>query len=173
MSSLPILHFSSRPPFSFERLLAMCEGVICAEDIDCVKASVGICYSAEAEPALPSAGRKWQTFETSLRNELVKTRAARKKINPEKYTRGEAYGDPYFAHIAVHAHRNPSILQAERDLDGERWRFLEKIGAGHYFDIDALIVYASKLFILERWERINNMDRGGALEDTLKQEEAV
>lgn len=164
-----MLYFGVKPPFSFERLLGMCEGVISREDIDIVKASArldGACGG-------PKAGSKWRDFDTTLRNELVKIRASRKKTDPGKYIRGEAYPDPFISHIAIHAQRNPSILEAEKALDKERWRFLEELGTQNIFCLESLIVYANKLLILERWERINAMDKSQALEKALARERAV
>jgi hypothetical protein len=54
------------------------------------------------------------------------------------------------------AYRNQNILEAEKSLDLERWRFLDEVSAGHYFDIDSLIVYALKLKILIRWDKVYN-----------------
>lgn len=67
----------------------------------------------------------------------------------------------------MNAHRNPSILEAERMLDGERWCMLDELSLGHYFDIDFLIVYALKILILERWERIRTADSTGKLQEIL------
>ena len=61
------------------------------------------------------------------------------------------------------AYRTPSVIEAERAIDQERWRALDDIALGHYFDIDALIVYAYKLKILERWETIRVADKKKAL----------
>ena len=171
-----MLHFGEKPPFSFEEFLRMCEGIISKEDMDVVKTSVEISsydYKEnqpifQSEAGLVSAGKRWQAFDLTLRNELVKIRAAGKKIDPLKCIRGEGYADPSIAHIATHAHRSPSILEAERILDLERWCFLDELGAGHYFDIDSLIVYANKLVILERWERIDTADKSQMLEKVLK-----
>ena len=82
--------------------------------------------------------------------------------------RGEPHTEPSIAHIAVTAHRNPSIIESEETLDRERWNFLDGLAAGHYFDIDSLIVYANKLLILERWERINTADKAKAIEELLE-----
>jgi len=172
-----MLYFGAKPPFSFERFLEMCEGVVSEEDIDSVKTSAMIDdrekSQAEAETVRLQAVEKWRAFDTALRNELVKIRATRKKVDPAKHMRGEAYADPALAHIAIQAHRNLSILEAEEALDRERWRFLEELSAGHYFDIDTLIVYANKLLILERWDRINSTDKSQALEKALAQEGAA
>lgn len=162
VSSLPMLHFGMRPPFSFERLLRMCDGLISDCDIDILKqasAPAGYDYDGD-HPTL----RRWRAFDGALRNELVKIRAARKKIDPAKYLRYGGYTDPSIAHIALHAHRIPSILEAESILDEARWHFLDELAAGHYFDMDFLVTYAIKLLILERWERVDTLDKTHTVE---------
>lgn len=102
---------------------------------------------------------KWRSFDTALRNELAKIRATRRKEESIGYLRQSRYLDAGLAHLAAAACRNPSILEAERMLDEARWRFLEELSLGHYFDLDFLIVYAHKLLILERWEKARASDK--------------
>ncbi len=191
ISSLPMLHFGRKPPFSFERFLQICRRVIPESDVNILKeASIAGEYlyetnrltSRKSPSAITIKGdfrsgmafilsytiKKWRAFDTALRNELVKIRAARKRLDPLKYLRQDAYADPSITRIALNAYRNPSILEAERTLDQERWCVLDRLAVGHYFDIDFLIVYAHKLLILERWEKIHSADSLGILEEALK-----
>lgn len=166
ISSLPMLHFAMKPPFSFEQFLNICQRAMPESDIDILKkASITGEYSDQSnQPTL----RGWRTFDTALRNELAKIRAARKRFDPLKYLRGDAYADPSVTRIALNAYRNSSILEAERILDQQRWHLLEEKAVGHYFDIDFLIVYAHKLLILQRWEKIYTADKTQRLEEVLK-----
>jgi hypothetical protein len=163
VSSLPMLHFGAKPPFSFERFLENCKDKIADADIDCIRlVKEAYIYQGE-QPTL----KKWAAFEVALRNELVKIRAVRKHIDPLKYIRGDGYIEPYITHIAMTASRNPAILEAEKGLDQERWRALDELAVGHYFDLDLLLTYALKLLILERWQRINNTDKVSLLNEAL------
>lgn len=163
LASLPMLHFGNKPPFSFERFLEICKDKISEDDINLIKLIREDYACAGLQPTL----KKWHVFDTALRNELVKIRAGRKHLDPLKYTRGEDYIEAYISHIAMNAHRNPSILEAERALDQDRWRKLDELAVGRYFDLDVLIVYALKLLILERWERINSADKSLLLKEVL------
>jgi hypothetical protein len=71
------------------------------------------------------------------------------------------------AHIAINAYRKTSIIEAEKTLDAERWQYLDELSVGHYFDLDTLVIYAFKLLILEKWDRIATADAGRLLEETL------
>ena len=162
-----MLQFGDKPPFSFEKFLQMCEGLIPKSTI-ILLSKIQILDVGKYKGAGSATLKKWHSFEIALRNELVKIRANRKHKDPLKYMRG---GDPInseVTHIALNAHRNLSPLEAEKILDRARWQTLEELAMGHYFDLDSLIIYAQKLLILERWERINTIDKEHTLEETLK-----
>lgn len=165
ISSLPMLHFGMRNPFSREKFLKICRHLIPEDDLRTLELSL------ETEDYLYQGNcatlKKWRGFNTLLRNELVKIRAARKHSDPKKYLRPDHCALSAITHIALAAHRNPSILEAERMLDQERWHFLDELEAGHYFDLDFLLIYSQKLMILERWQRINTADKTALLEKVL------
>lgn len=165
ISSLPMLHFGMKPPFSFEKFIGICARLIPEKDAEILNSiphiEIGL-YEGK-HPTLI----KWQAFEIALRNELVKIRAMHKRLDPLKYIRRDGYTDSSVTHIATNVHRTPATLEAERVLDEERWHFLEGLTFGHYFDLDVLMVYALKLLILERWEKINSADKEKVLEETL------
>jgi hypothetical protein len=171
-----MLHFNAKPPISFEKFLSMCDTVISGEDMSIIKASLvseeenrkAANLTLQSKADMPQTYRKWHAFDISLRNELVKIRAARKKIDPNRYLRYGGYEDASIAHIALHAHRTSSILESESVLDQAKWQFLDELAVGHYFDIDFLIVYANKLSILEKWDKINVLDKAQAVEKVLE-----
>jgi hypothetical protein len=161
-----MLHFGVKLPFSFERFLALCRDFIPEEDLNILKK-----ISIEDELAgksMQPALNKWYDFDRSLRNELTKIRASRKHLDPAKYIRGDSYSEASVVHIAMSAHRTPSILEAEKVLDQARWQFLNELELGHFFDLDFLIIYALKLLILERWDKINSANKAEALEEALQ-----
>ncbi len=165
ISSLPVLTFNGQPPFSFEKFLQLCLGLIPERDIEIIKITAeetGFIYKGK-QPVL----KQWFSFETALRNEFVKIRASYRHIDPAPYLRADGYTGVSLFHAAMSAHRNPSLLDSERALDQERWNFLEELERGHYFDLDFLIVYALKLLLLERWEKINAADKIRLMEGVL------
>jgi len=163
ISSLPMLQFGAKPPFSFERFINICQDKIPGAARDLIK----LIAEGRGYEGHQATLKQWFAFDKALRNELVKIRAIRKHIDPLKYIRGDEYVEPHIAHIAMNAHRNPAVLEAEKTLDRDRWNALDELAAGHYFDLDFLIVYALKLLILERWERINSADKSRLLQEVL------
>lgn len=165
ISSLPMLHFGMKPPFSFEKFIDICSRLIPEKDIKILNSipRIEIGLYRGRQPAL----MQWQGFEIALRNELVKIRASHMHIDPLKFMRQDSYTDSSLVHIAMNAHRNPSVLEGEKTLDQERWHFLDGLTFGHYFDLDILIVYVLKLLLLERWEKVDSADKAKILEETL------
>jgi len=165
IASLPMLHFGMKPPFSLEKFIGICARLIPEKDFEILnfipKIQIGL-YKVR-QPTL----MKWEEFEIALRNELVKIRSSHRRIDPLKFMRQTNYTDFSLVHIAMNAHRNPSVLEGEKTLDLERWHFLDGLAFGHYFDFDALILYALKLLILQRWEKINAADKAKILEEAL------
>ena len=158
-----MLHFGMRAPLSFEQFLELCRGIISDRDIEVLESLPhidGYIYD-DKNPTL----KKWHAFDTALRNALVRIRAGRKHVDPARYLRHDGYEDPMIFNIAMNAYKNPSILESEMILDRERWHKLDELSVGHYFGIDILIIYALKLLILERWNRIETDEGSKVLED--------
>jgi hypothetical protein len=158
ISSLPVLNFGMKPPFSFERFLENCRPFISEEDF-LLLSNLPITIDEYGKSVSHPTIEKWLAFDTTLRNELVKIRAHSKKIDEAKYLRGENPVDVAISHTAMSSHRSVSILEGEKILDEARWQTLDDLGFGHYFDMDSLILYAYKLKILERWEKIYTQDK--------------
>jgi hypothetical protein len=167
ISSLPMLQFGMKPPFSFERFLAMCSQFIPEEDLVVLNALPHPEDYLKAPPAHPFIG-KWIEFDATLRNELVKVRAARKHIEPAKYLSPPGHDGHALASLALTAQRNPSLTEAEKIIDEARWKALDDLAVGHYFDFEYLAAYAYKLLILERWEKMRLSDKAGLLKQALQ-----
>lgn len=167
IASLPMLHFGMKPPFSFERFLEVCRQFIPEKDLQLL--------STLPQPEQYSEKgkrhqiiQKWIEFDVALRNELVKLRATRKHIDPATYLRPDGYRGSSLAPAVMAVNLSPSILDAEKTLDETRWKALEELATGHYFDLDLLITYAYKLMILQRWENVRSADGMILLEQALQ-----
>ncbi len=161
-----MLHFGINPTIRLEDFIARCAQLIPEQDLDFIKRVISTDAYALDLPK-NSLLLKWKEFDLVLRNELARARAARKKISPEKFLRQGAPFDINITHIAQASLRQVSILEAERYLDLERWRLLDELVMGHYFDLDFLLVYALKLSILERWVKIGAADKSEMAEKAL------
>jgi len=164
LSSLPLLSFTARTAINSQKFLAACSGLVTDRQMAILGAIVeDRPFSCKDYAVL----QRWSDFDTSLRNELVKLRAGRKKKDPHKYTRENPHWDAVIIHTAMAAYKSLSIQDAEKILDGERWRFLDELSFGHYFDFESLLIYALKISILGRWEKIRRADKEKLLEGAL------
>ena len=167
IASLPQLNFGMQPPFSYERFLEICHQFIPEKDFHLL----GTLPKPEQYSVKDKRYRiirKWTEFETALRNELVLIRASRKHVDPAMYLRTDGYRGSSLAPVVRAANTNTSILDAEKTLDEIRWKALDELATGHYFDLELLITYACKLLILQRWENIRSADRTILLEQALR-----
>ena len=153
-----MLNFSVKLPFSLEDFFAKCNNLIPETEIELLR---GACFKEAylLNTAIDDTLGKWANFEIALRNELARSRARRNKIDPLKFVRLPDSPEAHISHVAMTAYRSTSILEAEKILDLERWNFLEFLSFGHYFDFDFLLIYALKLKILERWDKIQKADK--------------
>jgi hypothetical protein len=53
------------------------------------------------------------------------------------------------------------LVGLERLQFGLNWQMLDRVGAGHYFDFEAVVIYLMRLSVVDRWTRYNG---GGAVE---------
>ncbi len=153
-----MLQFGMKLPFSFTKFLQMCEKLVVPSDLEALKLLPGNTAHIGATSGIPLVDG-YREFEATLLNELVKVRSARRHKDPQKYIRPDADIEPEMVHLANSAVRNPSVLDAEKELDRARWGILDGLERGHFFDREALLVYGYKLLILERWEAVRTADR--------------
>jgi hypothetical protein len=81
------------------------------------------------------------------------------------------YADPSLTTAVLAAGTHVSLPDAELALDELRWKKLEDLAAGHYFDLDLLITYGYKLLILGRWEGIRTAEGHILLEQAVAGEQ--
>jgi hypothetical protein len=168
IASLPTLHFGMKPPFSFGQFLEKCCRFIPEKDYQILNTLPQPEHYSEQNRRHRRVER-WIKFDTALRNEMVKSRAGRRHTDPATYLHPDTYPGPSLAPIVAAAELSPSILEGEKILDQKRWNMLDELAIAHYFDLDALIVYAYKLLILHRWEKIRSANAPILLQETIGQ----
>ena len=94
VSSLPMLHFGMKPPFSFERFLEVCRPLIPKKDFQLLRALPQPEQYSEKGKSHQII-LKWIEFDVALRNELVRIRAVKKHLDPATYLRTEGYSGSF------------------------------------------------------------------------------
>lgn len=141
-----MLQFGMKPPLSYSDFLEKCGEELSRNEMDALK-----------NGELPLL-KQWNIFDRNLKNELVRTRAAKMGKDPARYLRDSEAVNPFIAPLAHWAVNQDSPMEAEIHLDKIRWEKIEEIKTGHYFDIEHLLAYSLQLQILERWDKINSGD---------------
>jgi hypothetical protein len=157
IASFPMLHFGMKPPFSFERFLGECQPFMPEKDFK-ILSTLPLPEEYQVKGKGHPLVQTWIEFDTALRNELVRIRVARTRREPAAYLREGVYGDSSLGPAVMAAGTSTSLPGAEKNLDELRWKKLDELATGHYFDLDFLITFGYKLMILERWERIRTAE---------------
>ena len=147
ITSLPYLSLSEELPIRKDDFLANCEKYLKKTDFDILE-SVSL-FDAEENEVPLDVIRRFFKWETGLRNSLVRLRAESLGLEPDEFVRGEIF-DHFQALLAEEAFNADSPLMAEEILNKARWRYLDELEFGHYFNIESLVIFFIKLQILER-----------------------
>jgi hypothetical protein len=152
VASLPHLSLRAAPPLTTGQFLRRCAAQVSPTHYR-ILAEVELFQARPAETGLALLDR-WYDRECALRNALAVVRAQRLGVEAAAHLRHFRH-DHSLAEIARHLLALDSPLAADEELDRLRWRFLEELAFGHYFDLETLVVYRLKLRILERRARFD------------------
>lgn len=137
ISSLPYLTFGDEPPVTVEWFMAECRKWLSPGEMK-VLLSADV-RRHEIMPEDIELVKSWKKFDMELREELAGVRMDRKfgggQKAPERLKE-------------VMEQETPLLM--EQKLEKIRWDFIEGKTTGHYFDIEALVMYFLKLQILQR-----------------------
>lgn len=157
VSTLPLLSFEQDHTPSSIEFLELCRSQIEPEDLALLERArlapdgAPIPVDLEFETLLDGQQtvRAWLNWESRLRDELVRLRAPKLETDASRFLSEAGYATGVYetAREAVSA---ASPLEAEELLDRARWRYLDELESGHFFDIAKLIIYYLKVQILER-----------------------
>ena len=147
VSSLPYLDFDAGLVITMHEFIDICHSTLTEDDFKTVE-SVSLSELDGMNISVPLIDR-WISWESSLRNELVRLRSAALGIEPEGYIK-DAEINTEAPGIARTAFKLESALAAEEIINKARWSFLDEVEVGHYFDLGKIIVYSLRLQILER-----------------------
>ena len=166
VSSLPMLFLDGESFPDVDEFLAVCVAWMSSRDLQTLQRAVlDPGFSADAEASVLGA---WYAFETELRNALARQRAIRLGVDEDRYMSSQENAI-WFSTMEMESRVSEAVgaetaLRAEQILDEYRWRTLDELAVGHYFDLDILIIYYLKLQILRRRASMNRED-GQALFD--------
>lgn len=156
VASLPELSFDPPTPITTKDFLELCSEHLPAAS--CRLLAETDLFQSVARPTRLRVLNVWFEREHMLRNELARSRAQRLGWDVMPHVRSAGRDDDLAA-VAARILQNDSPRAAEDELDRARWRFLDGLEFGHYFDLELLALYWLKLRLLER-RAVFNKDSG-------------
>jgi len=147
VASLPMLRYNETPGITLDEFSGLCAQWLQHRDLQLVL-NAGLNDLGAKDPSSPVL-ESWQRWETSLRNELVKLRAQKKGMDPQRYLRSYLFMTR-MPETVQEAAGMSNPLDSEMHLNRIRWNYLEELEVGHHFDPEKLVIYSLKLQLLER-----------------------
>ncbi len=151
ISSLPNVEFGQKPPFSEEEFLHQASLWMPAKDFEDLTETANL----DSEKVSHYAVRKWQSWETALKNCMVSARAFKIGVDPGKYLRGTEFAEAYVRSSVQEFLKIDDQKKAEKEIDLLRWNFFDELSAAHSFDFYVAFSYFLKLKILSRWAKLD------------------
>jgi len=146
-ASLPMIFLDTPPEISYDEFRALCEQHLSQADLAalCTLAPDGSGNSA------PGFADEWKAVEIRLRNAVATHRAALLKRDPASYLKEEEGFDAFIEKGVAEAFSRDNPLERELQLDKLRWHHIEKLAGFDPFAGRAILAYALKLRLAERW----------------------
>jgi hypothetical protein len=158
VASLPSLVLGEPPPISSEAFVAEVENLLEPSDLT----ELVTIWEHRAEEGRSDFSRNWHQIDTQMRNAMARIRARRRGVDPGPYLRPHDNFRVYIDLAVMRAMEASDPLEAEREIDGIRWQWLEEAGARDPFGLPAVLSFAARLRIAERWAKMDGaagMDR--------------
>jgi hypothetical protein len=158
VASLPTLFLDEELPIAPAEFLAACDRWLDADDardIHCLLENRWECVKG-------ACAARWLARETQIRNALVRLRAAKVRVDAEPFLRPCGELSLYVEKAVAAAMGKPLPLERELGLDELRWSLLEDMSRFDPFGLPAVIAYALKLKLVERWSALT-AEKGQAI----------
>lgn len=147
VSMLPMLSLGDKPLFGSGLFLEHCAAQI-APDLQAQLAAIELVPNGHPCCDLD---RRWQAWETYIRNRLVSLRAAKLQQDATKWLKSDSDAFPTDGRTLDELVNNRDPLSRERGLDELRWQRIDDFCVGHDFDFDTLVAYRLRLLLAEKW----------------------
>jgi len=147
VASLPMLQFATPPRLTSHRLLTSSAGVLRADHLEDLRAVL----DDRPEDVRAPEARPYLDADVQLRNVLAGLRAARAGEAYDPGAHPHADHDARCAEVAARAMEIEDPLARELLLDELRWTLLDELALRAPYGIQAVLAYAFKLRLAEKW----------------------
>jgi len=168
ISSLPGISLEAKPALSLADFRAACTTQLSEADAGALECLL----DSESEPVNHTFVKSWKARDTQLRNASARLRAARQSRDAADFVRSHTGFDVGIEDRVEEAFNRSNPLERERELDRIRWTVLDELAGSDPFSTSALLAYAVKLSIAERWaamdQKAGQIKVENAITDTKK-----
>ena len=164
VASLPTLFLDEEAPITPAEFRALCDQWLDADDawdIHCLMDN-HLDRPSPVECIKGACANQWLARETEIRNTIVRLRAAKVRVDAEPFLRPCRELDLYTEKAVAEAMSRPQPLERELGLDQLRWSLLDDLARFDPFGLPAVIAYALKLKLVERWSALT-VEKGRAV----------
>ena len=152
-ATLPVLNLDSQPPLKIDEFLESCRTHLAEGDMLAVREAIA------ADGAVTQAlSRSWRAQDAALRNAIVRARASRMDVDSSPHLH-ESTIDTTCEQAVADAYASGNPHERELALDCFRWSLLDDMAGFNPFSLNAIVAYAVKLRLVERWSALDG-DRG-------------
>ncbi len=148
IATLPFFSYDTAPSVTVDDFLARAKEAMTSPAY-AVLTAARLDISDQKVKDLPSFIKPWYRFELSLRNALVKMRAPGLGRESALFLR-EGEEETGVEEIIREVSSQSTPLLAEDVLNRARWRKLDELEVGHYFDLQRMMILYLKVQLLER-----------------------
>lgn len=163
VASLPTIHLDEKLSVSSEEFLKICESWLSPDDLLQIKYLIADQFDLADHPSI----RKWLDGETQLRNAIARWRASKMRIEAGPFLRPCSSLDLRTEKVVADAMGKPNPLECQLALDRHRLSLLDELALFEPFGMPAIIAYALKLKIAQRWSRLNAAEGNNVLNNLI------
>ncbi len=145
-STLPELSLDQAPSLSSEDFTTLCREHLTGGDFAAMET-----LNEDAGSSRQGFVNLWKDKETQLRNAVVRVRASELQRDPTPYLREQKNVDTAVERTVGEAYGRATPREREQVLDRFRWSQAEGLAGFNAFSLDAILAYAVKLKLAERW----------------------
>lgn len=146
VSSLPYLRFGDKPSMSAEAFRAASVGWLSEAELAQIDAALN-----GLQPAMSGCAAAWWNGEVQLRDAVVRVRAKNRGVDASPFIRPHDGFSATVEKMVIDAFTRPDPLEQEMELDRARWTLVEDLAVAAPFGFEAVLAFAVKVRIAERW----------------------
>lgn len=163
VASLPTPALGAPAPLSLAQFRADAARLLPRDAV----AEMDAVLAGDRSAARSAFAAQWFDVETQLRNAVARTRAARRDVEAAPYLHPHGGFRVSIEDAVSSAYAKPNPLEREMALDRARWSAADEFSLFEPFGIGAVLAYAVKLRIAERWASLSDDAGRSALEDAV------